>query len=161
MKNKFLLVFTFVFLMMCNPFFGQQKNQLKLEKIFIKSAAKALLAMEKEAIDVKAEGVAIVCFVPGDSVQSWISKMKVVGSLSDEKANLLAIASAKASEMAETLKNSGEKGRKLKTGEFGWAGGVIVKVKSGFVLASFSGAKTQQDIAISKIGLTMLAPFFN
>ncbi|WP_366183440.1 hypothetical protein [Flavobacterium ovatum] len=91
----------------------------------MKHADRALIAIEVKANDINAKGVAIVCFISGNSVQSWISKIKVIGTLSDEKANLLAITSAKAAEIAETLKNSDDKNRKLKVGELGWIGVVV------------------------------------
>ena len=79
--------------------------------------------------------------------------MKVVGALSSPTANLLAIANSKASEMADTYKNSGSKVREPKTGEFGWQGGIVKKVKSGYILAVFSGASGEQDVEISNEGV--------
>src|ERR1017187_5581078 len=62
---------------------------------------KALLAMSKRARELNIKGVALVAFAPGDTVQSWSSKMVVVGNLKtpatdkDRGSNLLAIAYAK------------------------------------------------------------------
>ncbi len=84
--------------------------------------------------------------------------MLVVGRLKDEPtptdkgANLLGIAYAKAAEMADTLKDSGSKVRPPMTGEFGWEGGVIVRVKTGYVIAAFSGGKSEDDVAVSRAG---------
>ncbi len=44
----------------------------------------------------------------------------------------------------------------MKRGENGWKGGVIRKVPGGYVLAAFSGGKSEDDVAISKEGLEIL-----
>src|ERR1017187_7761979 len=83
-------------------------------KIFYELADTALLTMQKRAEELKIHGVAVVAYAEGDTVKSWSSKMLVVGKMtnpaSDTKAgdNLLGIAYTKASEMADTLKNSGK-----------------------------------------------------
>ena len=85
---------------------------------FDELADKALLAMQQRAAELKVTGVAVVAYSEGDSVKSWSSKMVVVGNLKTGPskndpagANLLAIAYAKAAEMADTLKASGSAGR--------------------------------------------------
>ena len=70
----------------------------------------------------------------------------------DKGANLLGIAYAKAAEMADTLKDSGSKVRPPMTGEFGWEGGVIMRTKSGYIIAAFSGGKSPDDLAASRAG---------
>lgn len=105
----------------------------------------------------------MVAYVEGDAVKGWSSKMVVVGVLTNlptEKnrgSNLLGIAYAKASEMAETLKNSGQADRKPLTGEYGWPGGVIKKGKTGYLMAAFSGGPSASDVKISQAGLDVLA----
>ncbi|WP_433983858.1 hypothetical protein RBB78_24590 [Tunturiibacter empetritectus] len=80
----------------------------------------------------KIGGVAVVAYLEGDTLQSWSSKMIVVGRYkdaptdADKGSNLLGIAYAKAAEMADTLHDSGSKVRSPLTGEFGWNGGVLV-----------------------------------
>ena len=101
-------------------------------------------------------GVAVIAFIPGDVTKSWISKMKVVGALTSSSANLLAIANSKVSEMADTYKNSGSGVREPKTGEFGWQGGIIKKVNSGYILGAFSGATGEQDVELAGKGLDWL-----
>ena len=82
-------------------------------KGFDKAADKALAAMRKRAGELGIGGVAVVAWFEGESIRSWTSKMVVVGRYKDEPtannkgSNLLAIAYSKASEMADTLKNSG------------------------------------------------------
>lgn len=131
--------------------------------IFQNVADQALLAMTKRAEELHIQGVAVVAFIEGDGVRSWTSKMTVVGSMTkapaqnDPGANLLAIAYAKASEMAETLKDSGSGGRPPMTGEFGWQGGVIAKGRTGYLIASFSGGPSEDDVKVSRTGVDILA----
>lgn len=126
----------------------------------VASAALSAMKVQAEAIGVK--GVAIVAFAPGDAVSSWSSQMLVVGNLTrgpsgtEKGANFLAIAYAKAGEMASTQKDSGSKAREVYAGEVGWQGGATVKGKTGFLFAAFSGGKGEEDYRISKAGLAVL-----
>lgn len=126
------------------------------EKIFITHADECLAIIEAAAIEISIEGVSMIAYIPGDVTESWVSKMNVVGKLSNEEYNLCAIAYCKASEMAVTLKNSGNKERGSITGEFGWPGGVIIELDSGYLLAAFSGGSSQQDVDVSQKGLDWL-----
>jgi hypothetical protein len=127
---------------------------------FDRTADRALLAMEKRAHELGIQGVAVVAYFDGDSVRSWVSKMVVVGSgIEDQPAqnqkvsNLLAVAYSKASEMADTLKNSGSHVRPPLTGEFGWNGGAIAQGKHGYLVAAFSGGQGDQDFSVSTVGI--------
>ena len=125
---------------------------------FDTSAGAALQAMKARAEELKIGGAAVLAYFEGDKIESWSSKMLVVGRMKDEQtatdkgSNLLAIAYAKAAEMADTLKDSGSKVRPPMTGEFGWEGGVIVRVKTGYIIAAFSGGKSEDDVAVSRAG---------
>lgn len=130
-------------------------------KQFDSAAQAALAAMKKRAAELNIQGVAVVSFAPGDSIQAWSSAMAVVGHMTDhtngEKGNnLLAIAYAKASEMANTLKDSGTSGRTPMTGEFGWQGGVMERTGMGYIIVAFSGGKSEDDVQVSKAGLAIL-----
>jgi hypothetical protein len=131
-------------------------------KSFNEAADTALQAMTKRAEELKIKGVALVAYIEGDTVKSWSSKMIVVGSLKnppsekDRGANLLAIAYTKAAEMADTLKDSGHAGRPPMTGETGWQGGLIKKVKNGYLIAAFSGGPSESDLKVSQAGLDVL-----
>lgn len=130
-------------------------------KRFDAAAQAALAAMKTRAADLKIQGVAVVAFAPGDTIQSWMSQMAVVGHMTDhtnsEKGNnLLGIAYAKASEMASTIKDSGTSGKPPMTGEFGWQGGVVVKVPKGYIIVAFSGGKSEDDVQVSRAGLAVL-----
>jgi hypothetical protein len=127
---------------------------------FDRTADRALLAMEKRAHELGIQGVAVVAYFDGDSARSWVSKMIVVGSGIEDQpgqnqkvSNLLAVAYSKASEMADTLKNSGSHVRPPLTGEFGWNGGAIARGKHGYLVAAFSGGKGDQDFSVSTAGI--------
>jgi hypothetical protein len=132
-------------------------------KVFNDVADSALQAMTKRAEELKVKGAAVIAYVEGDATKGWTSKMVVVGSMrnapSDKNpgSNLLAIAYSKASEMAETLKDSGHAGRKPMTGETGWEGGLIRKCKTGYLIAAFSGGPSEADVKVSQAGLDALA----
>ena len=124
----------------------------------------ALAAMKERAEALKIKGVAVVAYVPGKDVNSWLSKMRVVGNLTshssntnDPGSNLLAIAYSKASEMANTLKPSGSGGRRPMTGELGWQGGWIAPGKNGYLIAAFSGGRSSDDVQVSQAGVAVLA----
>lgn len=123
----------------------------------------ALDAMKQRAAELKITGVAVVSYAEGDTIQGWTSKMAVVGRMKDPAAsekgnNLLGIAYAKAAEMADTLEDSGTAKRPPMTGEFGWQGGVIAKVKTGYLIVAFSGGKSEDDVQVSKAGLEVMKP---
>jgi hypothetical protein len=125
---------------------------------FERVAAAALQAMSDHATALKANGAAMVACIPGDATASWSSRMQVVGTFMIKgQDNVLAIVYTKAAEMADTLKDSGSGVRPKKNGENGWPGGVIRKVPGGYVLAAFSGARSEDDVAISRQGLEVLA----
>lgn len=130
---------------------------------FNEAANRAFVAMQARAAELKITGVAVVSCFDGTHMQSWQSRALVVGRMKDEPTadskgnNLLGIAYAKASEMADTLKNSGSQVRPPLTGEFGWTGGVITAGHHGYVIAAFSGGKSEDDVEVSKAGLKVLA----
>jgi len=135
----------------------------KPAKIFEGLADDALAAMTLRAQELKIKGAAVIAYIDGDATSGWSSKMTVVGSMKNaptEKskgANLVAIAYAKAAEMAETLKDSGHAGRPPMTGETGWEGGLIRKAKNGYLIAAFSGGPSESDLKVAQAGLEVLA----
>jgi hypothetical protein len=138
----------------------------KNAKNFDEAANAALLGMRQRAAELGISGVAVVAYFEGDSIQSWSSKMIVVGrmkdnpSATDKGSNLLAIAYSKAAEMADTLKDSGSQARPTMTGEVGWTGGVIVRGETGYLIAAFSGGKSEDDVKVSRAGVEVLKARF-
>jgi hypothetical protein len=127
-------------------------------------ADKALMAMKRRAKALKIKGVAVVARSEGRTVKAWSSKMLVVGNLVAKPSrkrpagsNFLAIACAKAAEMAATHKDSGSQVRPPMTGETGWRGGVVVRGKTGLLLAAFSGGPSEDDVKVSRAGLEVLS----
>ncbi len=118
--------------------------------------------MQKRAGELGIQGVAVIAYAKGSTVESWSSKMLVVGHLrveptaTDKGSNLLAIAYAKAAEMADTLKDSGSQVRPPLTGELGWTGGVIARSRNGYVIGAFSGGKSEDDVQVSHAGVDAL-----
>jgi uncharacterized protein GlcG (DUF336 family) len=160
MKKMFLLMA--IVIIACNfaPGSDTKTNKEVMkngEQIFIENADECLAIIEKAARKLSITGAAMIAYIPGDVSESWISKMKAVGSLANKDANFLAIAYAKASEMAVTHEDSGNGERKDITGEFGWQGGVIIKVESGYLVGAFSGGTGQQDADVAKEGLDWLS----
>ncbi len=136
---------------------AQTDSKMKTaEKSFIEHADVCLEIMEQAAREMSVIGAALIAYIPGEVTESWISRMKVVGTLANESANFLAIAYSKAAEMAETYKTSGTADREPLHGEFGYQGGVIKKIDSGYLLAVFSGASGEQDAEIAGKGLDCL-----
>ena len=135
---------------------AQSDPGLRGEKVFLKHADECLLVMDQAARNMSVKGVALLAFIPGDTTKNWISKMWVAGALTNGSANFLAIAYSKAAEMADLYKNSGSGTREPLHGEFGYQGGIIMKVDSGYILAVFSGASGEQDAEIANTGLQRL-----
>jgi uncharacterized protein GlcG (DUF336 family) len=59
--------------------------------------------------------------------------------------------------MADTLKASGSGVRPPIKGEYGWQGGVIIRGKTGYLIAAFSGGSSPDDVKISQAGLEVMA----
>jgi hypothetical protein len=141
---------------------GTEEKGKRME-LFQSSAASMIAAMENHARKLGVKGVIVVASM-ADSSNSWISQMKAVDAIKviDDRPeqhqypgyNFIAIAYSKAAEMADTKLNSGSKVRPAYQGEFGFEGGVIKKLRSGYFLAVFSGATSEQDLEIAKVGMS-------
>lgn len=125
-----------------------------------------LLKMKNKAEEIGIIGVALISYIDNSSSDKWISKMQIVNSMKllPEKdnenrkfgVNLIAIAYSKAAEMVDTLKNSGTGLRKPMKGEFGYKGGLIKKLKAGYILIAFSGGSEEEDLVVSMTALEYL-----
>lgn len=131
---------------------------------FVILADEALNRMKEHAEKFQIMGVAVVAYSAGEAIESWTSKMLVVGRLtsavSDKNphgSNYLGIAYTKMAEMADTLKESGSNVRPSKTGEYGWQGGAVIRGKTGYLFAAFSGGPSEDDLKVSQSGLAILA----
>jgi hypothetical protein len=132
-------------------------------KHFDEVADLALRAMKQRAAELNIKAVAMVAASAGGRIQSWSSKMLVVGAMKkgpsqdEPEINLLAIVYSKAAEMADTLQASGSGVRSPLKGEFGWPGGVITRGKTGYLFAAFSGGSSADDVKAAQAGLDILA----
>ena len=125
-------------------------------------SGKMIAEMETHARRLGVKGVILVASMD-DNGLSWMSQMKAVDTIkavpenSEQHEypgyNFIGIAYSKAAEMADTKLNSGSKVRSTFQGEFGYQGGVIKKVPSGFMLTVFSGASGEQDFEIATAGM--------
>jgi hypothetical protein len=137
-------------------------NEAVVEGGFEAVADAALTAMRARAEELKIGGVAVVAYFEGETIKAWSSKMIVVGkykvepTANDKGSNLLGIVYAKAAEMADTHRDSGSKVRAPMTGEFGWNGGLIARGKAGYLIAAFSGGKSEDDVEVSRAGMAKL-----
>jgi hypothetical protein len=126
-------------------------------------SATMITEMEVHARKIGVKGVIVVASMD-DSGLSWESHMKAVGAIkvldgSPEPHhypgyNFIGIAYSKAAEMADTKLDSGSKVRPAYQGEFGYQGGVIKKVQSGYIVSVFSGATGEQDLEIANVGMS-------
>ena len=162
MKHNPLLAFV-LFSLACAPSLSAADQQpadqagvRPAEASFLRAAATTLREMKEQAESRKMSGAAVVAFIPGDKATAWVSRMQVVGSFVLGKSNVLGVAYTKAAEMADTLQNSGGGSRGPYKGEFGYKGGVIQKTSSGYLLAVFSGGKSEDDVAVAQAGLAKL-----
>jgi hypothetical protein len=137
-------------------------DQASTANTFNEVADQALLAMKARAGELNIKGVAVVACFEGGVVTGWCSKMLVVGALKRPPAephpgtNFLAVAYSKLAEMADTLQASGSGARPPLKGEFGYQGGLVVRGRSGYLLAAFSGAKAEDDVKVSQAGLDVM-----
>jgi hypothetical protein len=125
-------------------------------------SGKMIIEMETHARKLGVKGVILVARMD-DTGFSWVSHMKAVDTIrvipdnSEQHEypgyNFVGIAYSKAAEMADTKLNSGSKVRSAFQGEFGYPGGLIKKVQSGFILTVFSGASGEQDVEIATVGM--------
>jgi hypothetical protein len=51
--------------------------------------------------------------------------------------------------LADTLKNSDGNVRAAKTGEHGWQGGAVTRVRKGYIFAAYSGGSLGDDLKVS------------
>lgn len=131
---------------------------------FYDVAENVLNAMKEKATAMGVKGVAVVSYLDDKDSKNWITRMLVVNKTIDPPNpqknnpgfNLIAVAYSKAGEMMATLQDSGSGSRPLLRGELGYRGGAIKKHKNGYVVAAFSGGKSEQDYEISTHAVNLL-----
>ena len=126
-------------------------------------ASKIIDAMEKQASKLQVKGVILVNRMDknGHSWESFMKAVDIIKKVPDNPEghsypgyNYIGIAYSKAAEMADTKLNSGSEIRSPYQGEFGYPGGAIKKINSGYLLTVFSGATGEQDFEIAQAGIS-------
>lgn len=118
-----------------------------------------LNAMEAHANRIGIPGVAVFLFAENDNVKDLCSIMRIVGAsktIAEDQSgyNFIALAYSKLAESLETGTDSGNITRPLIVGEYGYQGSTAARMKSGLVIASFSGKTTGDvDLEIAKSGI--------
>jgi hypothetical protein len=112
-----------------------------------------LAGMTEMALDKNFKGVAVAAYLDRD--KSLIAKSKDCGKMFGPDWNILGIAFEKIAEMCDTLKDSGSNVRPVYHGECGYRGGLIKAEEGGYYMVAFSGASTEEDLDVSRHGLSM------
>ena len=118
----------------------------------------ALADMKTKAIEMGIQGVATASVLGKDETDDWIGEMKVVGTPYNEKEgwNLVAIAWSKCGEVISTKADSGDPDHKKMTGELGFVGGAYDEFEGCKMAFAFSGASSEDDLAVAKYGIERL-----
>jgi len=115
-----------------------------------------LSRMCDESLRLALPGVAVVGFFHAN--HGLRSLARVRGAMIGDNANFLAIAYSKLAEMCDTGHPSGSGSRVAYIGELAYVGGSLVVTEHGTYLAAFSGATSEEDLAIALHGLHVVMP---
>lgn len=116
---------------------------------------KVLEDMEKKALEMNVQGVAVACFLGEKSDVDWIGEMKIVQTPYNLKEgwNLVAIAWSKAGEVIASEANSGDPNREKIMGELGFVGGAYEEFMGCKLAFAFSGGTSEADLEIAEYGI--------
>ena len=111
--------------------------------------------MKNKALEMKIQGVAVASVLPEGETVDWIGEMKVVETPYNLKEgwNLVAIAWSKCGEVIATGADSGDPNHKTILGEYGFVGGAYEEYKGIKMAFAFSGALSEEDLAVAKYGI--------
>ena len=111
--------------------------------------------MKNKALEMKIQGVAVASVLPEGETVDWIGEMKVVETPYNFKEgwNLVAIAWSKCGEVIATGADSGDPNHKTILGEYGFVGGAYEEYKGIKMAFAFSGALSEEDLAVAKYGI--------
>ena len=171
MKTKLLLM-----LLLCGACFScngpqQDKKESDLTKVnknmtneqLREKLGMALEDMKAKAIEMSIEGVATASVLNNGDTVDWIGEMKVVGSYCNWKDgfNLVAVAWSKCGEVIATGADSGNPNHKTITGELGYAGGAYDEHEGCKLAFAFSGATSEEDLAVAKYGIEKMKAYIS
>lgn len=111
--------------------------------------------MKSMALDMGIQGVGVASVLNRGEDTDWIGEMKVVETPFNLKEgwNLVAIAWSKCGEAMATEADSGNPDHKMILGEFGFVGGAFEEYDGYKMAFAFSGALSEEDLAVAKYGI--------
>ena len=111
--------------------------------------------MKSMALDMGIQGVGVASVLNRGEDTDWIGEMKVVETPFNLKEgwNLVAIAWSKCGEAMATEADSGNPDHKTIQGEFGFVGGAFEEYDGYKMAFAFSGALSEEDLAVAKYGI--------
>ena len=111
--------------------------------------------MKAKALEMGIQGVATGALLNKGETVDWIGEMKIVETPCNMKEgwNLVAIAWSKCAEAIATEADSGDPNHKTILGEYGFMGGAFEKYKGCKLSFAFSGASSEDDLAVAKYGV--------
>lgn len=124
------------------------------------------IAFEAMAKSVEAQGIigtAVAGYLADKDTMDWQLSIRVFGKVDAPPRegnpgwNIIGTACGKAAESMLTKHPSGTAGRDPLRGEVGIQGSTIRPCGSGYVVAAFSGAKVEQDVAVAQAGVDAMA----
>lgn len=115
-------------------------------------------AMEKKALAMKIQGVAVASFLDAGEEVDWVGEMRVVETPYNLKEgwNLVAIAWSKCGEVIATCADSGNPNHEKIMGELGFVGGAYDEYKGCKMAFAFSGALSEEDLEVAKFGIAKM-----
>ena len=122
---------------------------------------KALEEMKNKALEMKIQGVATAAVLNQGETVDWIGEMEVVETPYNLKNgwNLVAIAWSKCGEVIATQADSGNPEHKTIMGELGFVGGAYEEYNGYKMAFAFSGALSEEDLAVAKYGIEVMKTF--
>ena len=123
--------------------------------------SKSLEEMKSKALEMKIQGVATAAVLNKGEETDWIGEMKVVETPYNLKNgwNLVAIAWSKCGEVIATQADSGNPEHEKIMGELGFVGGAFEEYEGYKMAFAFSGALSEEDLAVAKYGIEKMKEF--
>ncbi len=122
---------------------------------------KALEQMKEKAVSMKIRGVGTAAALNKGETVDWIGEMTVVETPYNLERgwNLVAIAWSKCGEVIATGADSGNPDHVKIKGEMGYVGGAYDEFMGCKLAFSFSGASSEEDLAVAKYGIEKMKEY--
>lgn len=157
----------------CTGGAGSQPNQDQIETPNIRQSmtneqlrdrlVTVLDDMKAKALEMGIQGVATASILNKGETDDWIGEMKVVGTPCNvqEGWNLVAIAWSKCGEVIATGADSGNPDHQKILGELGFVGGAYDEFDGYKMAFAFSGALSEEDLAVAKYGIEKMKGYLS